>query len=173
MVENSGLQQTLSECCLVLNSKIHTCIDSMIKQNVDNVDFCWPPLTPLIHSDHTGLHWPTWTSLVHQTQRPLLATRTLLVSSDSMALHQPTWTPIIPLDNMDPIQTPLVYSGLRWPTLSPHDYSDITGFCWPIQTLLVHSDNVGLHWPTWLPIQWVGLESHYYTNIHNTSTPKN
>ena len=34
MVENSDLQQTLSECCLVLNSKIHTCIDSMINQDV-------------------------------------------------------------------------------------------------------------------------------------------
>ena len=29
MVENSDLQQTLSQCCLLLNSKIHTCIDSM------------------------------------------------------------------------------------------------------------------------------------------------
>ena len=29
MVENSDLQQTLSQCCLMLNSKIHTCIDSM------------------------------------------------------------------------------------------------------------------------------------------------
>ena len=33
VAENIEFQQKLSECCLVLNSKIHACIDSMIKQD--------------------------------------------------------------------------------------------------------------------------------------------
>ena len=32
--ENIDFQQNLSECCLVLNSKIHACIDSMVEQDV-------------------------------------------------------------------------------------------------------------------------------------------